>query len=248
MLSRHNEELMRDLMVNEERCTSMVCIHTSNTLLLGYFIASLHICRFTFYLLGCNILFVVPVNPSRILLKILILSSELLHQNLVCLPGWLDLEKPIHGFKRQRLCLWDAEKHEEDRNDHKRSEEKVNSISPRFKHLLGESRNDEIPEPVVGRCIGLTKRPRVLVKHFGVDDPRCSVPRRRVERRPQVEKENGRDAARGQRGITAHFGGRIGNFDVRSDKPHAERAANGTNHQKIAPTHTINQEKEPNYC
>lgn len=136
----------------------------------------LHVHRLTFYLLGCNILLAVPINPSRVLLKIRILSSKLLQQNLVRLPGRLDLEKPIHGLKRQRLCLWDAEKYKDNRNYHERSKEKVHPVSPRVKHLLSESRNNEIPEPVVGRCVGLTKRPRVLVKHFGVDDPRRSVP------------------------------------------------------------------------
>lgn len=135
-----------------------------------------HFRRLTFYLLGCDILLAIPINPSRILRKILILSSKLLQQDFVRLPGRLDLEKPIHSLKRQRLCLWDAEKYKDHRNYHERSKEKVHPVSPRFKHLLGESRNNKVPEPVVGRCISLTQRPRVLVKHFRVDDPRRSIP------------------------------------------------------------------------
>ena len=89
--------------------------------------------------------------------EILVLSRELLHELLVCLPHRLDLEQPVGELKGYRLGLRYAEPHEDDRDERHGREEEVYAVSPRVKHLRRETTDHEIPEPVVGGCIRLAK-------------------------------------------------------------------------------------------
>lgn len=78
---------------------------------------------------------------------------------------------------------------------------------------------------------------------YGVENPGGAVPGWGVERRPQIEEEHGGNAT------TAHvlcgILRRLNDLDVCADDPHADGAANGANHQKVASTDAIDQVQEP---
>lgn len=198
-------------------------------------------------LLGAGLL-VLQVQTIHGLAELLFMQAQFLENSGVRLPDWLNLEEAVHGLQRHTLCLGHTEEHEDDRQDHHSSEEEVNTVAHRVKHVHSESCDDEVPEPVVCSSIGLSERSCVLVEHLGVEDPRGAVPRRGVEGGPQVEKEDGGSSCGGQVNALSGCGvdlGGAGNLDVCADEVHAERTATSTDHEQVAATHVIDQNHDP---
>ena len=79
--------------------------------------------------------------------------QQILIENLrMSAPDRSDFEEPIHRFQVNAFGLRNQEEHEEDRKDHHRGEEEVDSASVVAhveEHLWCESCNDEVPEPIV---------------------------------------------------------------------------------------------------
>lgn len=225
-------------------------------------------------LLFSNVLEVTKLSLSStktsslgIVSEFLLLLSNLLEDSLVGLADWLDGEETVHALERDGLGLWDEEVDEEDGQDHHGGEEKVDTAARRThgqEHLRGETRDDEVPEPVVGSGRSLTKRsaedklafvlkrgkievflPGIVVEHLRVKDPRGTIPRGSIECSPEVEKEDSSDSSRAEVGIL-RIGGHIGCRDVSADNPHAARASQRTNHEQVATAQLINEDEEPN--
>lgn len=81
------------------------------------------------------------------------------------------------------------------------------------------------PKPIISRSRSLTKTTSIQVKHFAINDPRSSIPRRSVKSRPQVKEENRCNSTRAQ-SLTcccSLCGGRsVFGANVAADNPHAD--------------------------
>jgi hypothetical protein len=85
---------------------------------------------------------------------------------------------------------------------------------------------------------------RVGTYHFTVDDPGGTVPRGSVEGGPQVEEEDGRDTA-GREAFGSVVDG-IGDGNVATDIPEAQRATNSTNEQHGPTAEVVDEDGDPN--
>ena len=159
-------------------------------------------------------------------------------------PHLLDLKQLIHVLQRDALRLRNKEVHERYAQNHQAGEEKIHPVTHRVEHLRREARNDEVPEPVVCGGRGLPQGPRVLREHLRVDDPGGAVPGRGVEGGPEVEEEDGGDAARGEARVGV-VGIRAGDADVGADVPHAEGAAGGADHEELGAAEAVDEPEEP---
>jgi hypothetical protein len=87
-----------------------------------------------------------------VLTELFLAESDLLQYNLVSLAARLDLKETIHGLERNTLGFGNQEPNEYDTSHHHASEEEVYTTT-RWSHVEehkgGESRNDEVEEPVV---------------------------------------------------------------------------------------------------
>lgn len=99
------------------------------------------------------------------------------------------------------------------------------------------------PEPVARCCGSLTETASVVVEDLTVDDPGCTVPRRCVENGPQVEEEDRGNTARGQRGGGVRINTSVEN--VTTNDPHANRAADGTDHQELSASKVVDENQDP---
>jgi hypothetical protein len=207
---------------------------------------SFNFLSFSLNLLSIGLLFS-QINTINIMTELLILEPQFLHNNLVSPPDRLGLKELIHSLKRNTLGLRNAEEDEEDRSDHKRGKEDIHSESPGVEHLLGETGDDEVPEPVVGSGVGLAERAGVLVEHLRVENPGCTVPRRCVESGPEVEEEDSCDTTGGKGGAlsSSDLGFVVGDLDVSTDEVHAESTATSTNHEKVSATDVIDKNENP---
>ena len=70
------------------------------------------------------------------------------------------------------------------------------------------------------------------------------VRRLTVKDGPEVEEEDGSNAARVQRGSLGPVLG-IGNFDVGADEPHAQASADGANQKESATAEMVDQVQQP---
>ena len=121
----------------------------------------------------------VDAHGLRIVPELFVAHAIFVEDDVVCPPHRLDLEETIHALKGDTLGLRQKEEDEDDRADHHGREEEVDTAAGGahgVEHLLGEARDDEIPEPVRRSCRGLAQGARVVVKDLTVDDPRSSVP------------------------------------------------------------------------
>lgn len=94
--------------------------------------------------------------------------------------------------------------------------------------LMGRVESGKVrtyPKPIISRSRSLTKTTSIQVKHFTINDPRSSIPRRSVKSRPQVKEENRCNSTRAQ-SLTCCCclcGGRsVFGADVAADNPHAD--------------------------
>lgn len=158
-------------------------------------------------------------------------------------PRGLHLEQAVHALERDGLGLGDEEENEDGGEDHEGGEEHVDAEAHRVEHLLGEAGDDEVPEPVVGGGEGLAEGAGVLVEHLRVDDPGGAVPRGGVEGGPEVEEEDGGDAARVEAVLGVVL--RVGDLDVAADEVHAEAAADGAAHEQDAAAHVVDEPEDP---
>lgn len=81
---------------------------------------------------------------------------------------------------------------------------------------------------------------------YRVDDPRCAVPRRSVDSRPQVEEKDGRDAAVLK--VVCRVVGRVDDVDVCANDPHADRPCDSSDEQQLPSSQLIDQKQEPDEC
>lgn len=147
-------------------------------------------------------------------------------------------------LQRDTLRLGNKEVHERYAQDHQAGEEKIHAVTHRVEHLRRKARDDEVPEPVVCGGGGLTQGTRVLREHLRVDDPGGAVPRGGVEGGPEVEEEDGGDAAGGEARVGV-VGIRAGDADVGADVPHAEGATGGTDHEELCAAEAVDEPEEP---
>jgi hypothetical protein len=89
------------------------------------------------------------------------------------------------------------------------------------------------------RCKCLPQRASLLAVHLGVDDPWCTVPRRRVEGSPKVEEEDSADAPGRELTGWIRVARRVGDLDVRSNVPHAEGTSQGSEHKEFRAAEAI---------
>ena len=174
-----------------------------------------------------------------------IVTSELVHDDTVRLSRLQSaVEQSVHRLERHALGLWHQEEDKDGGKDHERCEEEVDAVAHGGEHLRGEASDEEVPEPVVGGCKGLSEGTDGLIEHLGVVDPGCAVPRRRVEGGPEIEEEHGGNATAGEgrRGVFS----RLGHGDVGSNVPHADGPTDSTNHEQETATQFVDKEEEPN--
>lgn len=125
--------------------------------------------------------------------------------------------------------------------------------------LLASVKYVEVIQGMLTCCRGLTQATSVHVEHFGVDDPRGTVPRWRVEGCPQVlsnsqnlhgfanmmvayEEEHGSNATAAQAaGGLRH----IPSGNVATDNPHADGTASSTNDEQVPSSEVVNEEEHP---
>ena len=88
-----------------------------------------------------------------------------------------DLKELVRALERHILCLEDEEEDKQNRQEHRASEEEVDSVAHGQGHLGREARDDGVPKPVVCGCRCLAERSRLLREHLRVDDPRGSCSR-----------------------------------------------------------------------
>lgn len=208
--------------------------------------------------------FLVLVVNSTILdleSELLFLCGQLGLQLLVRVPDGLDLEQALDLLQRNTAGLGDEEEGEEEGEEGQGGEEEVDTVSHGREHLFGESRHEEVEQPVAGSGAGLGQRTEVGVEEFlfetvstssnvggskgtdRVDDPRGTVPGGSVHRSPQIEKEDSGDTTTVQR-----VGGVIGwvhDIDVGTNNPHADGTGNSTNEEQLTSSQLINQEEQP---
>lgn len=96
----------------------------------------------------------------------LLLPRQLLLERLVRLPDRFDLEQALHLLQWDTTSLWDEEEGIEEREEGQRREEEVHAVAHRGEHLFGESRHEEVEQPVAGRCAGLGYGAEVGVEEF----------------------------------------------------------------------------------
>jgi hypothetical protein len=193
--------------------------------------------------------------------ELLFLLRQLGLQLLVRVPDRLDLEQALDFLQRNTTGLGDEEEGEEEGEEGQGGEEEVDTVSHGREHLFGESRDKEVEQPVAGSGAGLSQRTEVGVEEFlfvivstgsnvggsmgtyRVDDPGGTVPGRSVDRSPQIEEENSGDTT-----TVKGVGGMIGwvhDVDVGTNNPHADRAGDSTNEEKLTSAQLINQEEQP---
>lgn len=161
-------------------------------------------------------------------------------------PHGLSLEERVHVLQRDTLGLRDEEEYEGDRQEHQTGEEEVHAVVHLGEHLRREARDEEVPEPVGPGGARLGQRPDVGIEHLRVDDPGCAVPGWRVERRPQVEEEDGCDTAPVE--VVALVVGRVHDFDVCTHNPHADGSAGGTDQQQQPAADVVDKVQQPDDC
>lgn len=175
--------------------------------------------------------------------ELLVLPLQLLHDDTMRLARVPDGKELVHVLKRDTLSLRDQKVHKRNRQDHERRKEEVHPVAHGVEHLRCKARDDEVPEPVAGGGRRLAEGARVLGEHFRVDDPGRAVPAGRVEGGPQVEEEDGGDAATRQLGLGLGVG--AADADEGADDPHADRAAGSTDHEELGAAETVDQPEEP---
>lgn len=116
-----------------------------------------------------------PLHPDTLRPHTLLFPQPL-KNNGMRLRRRLNLKQLIHTLQRHALGFRNEEVNERDRQDHERGEEEIDAVAHLEKHLRGEARDDEVPEPVVCGGGGLAQGARVLGEHFRVDDPGGAVP------------------------------------------------------------------------
>lgn len=172
-----------------------------------------------------------------------LLLPELGNQLVVGSPHRLDLKQPVNLLKRHTARLGDEEEGEEEGAEGQRGKEEVDSVAHGLEHLLGEARDEKVEEPVAGRGGAAGQGAEVGVEELGVEDPGGAVPGGRVDGGPEVEEEDGGDAAAGQ--VILRVVGRVHHTNVGANDPHADGAANGTAEEELSAAELVDQEEEP---
>lgn len=76
-----------------------------------------------------------------------------------------------------------------------------------------------------------------------VDNPRCTVPGRRVDGSPEVEEEDRCDTSTVEAAAWVVFG--LNDTNVGTNYPHTDRSGYGTAKQQVPSSDLIDQEQEP---
>lgn len=69
------------------------------------------------------------IGAIHVLSPLLLLLAQTFHNFAVGPPDGFGVKETVHSLKRNTLCLGHEEEHEEDRKDHKRGEEVVDTVS-----------------------------------------------------------------------------------------------------------------------
>lgn len=96
----------------------------------------------------------------------LFLLLQFSFENLVGIPDRVALEQPLDLLQRNPTSLGNEEEGEEEGKEGQRSKEKVDSIAHGGEHLFGESRDEEVEEPVAGCCGCLSQGTEAGLKEF----------------------------------------------------------------------------------
>lgn len=172
-----------------------------------------------------------------------LLLSQLGLEDGVGPPHGLDLEKQIDLLQRHAARFGNEEEGKEESEEGQSGEEEVDAVAHGGKHLLGEARDEEVEEPVGGGGGTAGEGTEVGVEEFRVDDPWRSVPRGRVDGRPEVKEEDGRDAA--SRQVVGLVLGGLDHADVGTNDPHANGTGDGTAEEEVSASELVDEEEEP---
>lgn len=78
-----------------------------------------------------------------------------------------------------------------------------------------------------------------VVLTYRVENPRCSVPGRRVEHRPQIKEEHSSDTTAIHLVLLVFLW--LRDLDVRTNDPQANRSSGGTDKQQPTTTDTVDE-------
>lgn len=98
--------------------------------------------------------------------ELLFLFSQLGLELLVRVPDGLHLEEALDLLQRNTAGLGNEEEGKEEGEEGQGGEEEVNSVAHGREHLFGESRHEEVEQPVAGSGAGLSQRAEVRVEEF----------------------------------------------------------------------------------
>lgn len=101
-----------------------------------------------------------------IMAELLFLLLELSLEDLVSFPDWLDHEQPLDLLEGNTAGFGDEEEGEYEGKERQGSEEHIHAVTHGSKHLLSESRHQEVEEPVACRRGSLSQRTEVGVEEF----------------------------------------------------------------------------------
>jgi hypothetical protein len=183
-------------------------------------------------------------------------------------PHGLDVEQLVHALEWNTLGFGDKEVYEYDGAHHQRCEEEVHAVTHGCEHLRGETRDEEVPQPVGGGSAGLGQGTHVGIEHFlnealalvqhsidhrgdvpisgdayRVENPRGTIPGRSIEDGPQIKEEHGRNTTAAQAVGGVLLG--LSNLDVCAHDPQADRTTCSTDQQQVTATDVVDQPKQP---
>jgi len=118
----------------------------------------------------------------------------------------------------------------------------VRAITPTT--LAQNTHQDESPSPVGETHSSLSEWSGGQTENFRTEDPRSSVPSCRVEDGPKVEEEEGSSSVSGD--STGSGGCWFLDGDVDGNAEHGSSSSNGTSHQDLSPSESVNHVENPN--
>ena len=77
-----------------------------------------------------------------------------------------DLEESVNLLQRNSTCLGNEEEGEDEGEEGQSRKEHIDTVSHCSKHLLGESRYEEVEQPVAGGRAGLGKGSETGIEEF----------------------------------------------------------------------------------